>query len=171
MPKTSVKIEDRDRGYKKLAATLGELGTVTLGVQGKEALEKHPESELTVGEIAAIHELGLGVPKRSWLVSWMDANQARMLRETNLALSQVLKGVISRNKALAALGFEWTKDIREVVSSGGVEPALAHPRPDGTTAPLYDTHTLHNSITYKIWLPQARSIRDPAQRAVVNKVK
>jgi hypothetical protein len=163
--KTSVTIKDRDLGFKKLAATLGEMGSITLGVQGKEALEKHPESELTVGEIAAIHELGLGVPKRSWLLSWMDANSARMLREAQTSLALVMKGVISRNKAMAALGFEWTKEIREVVSSGGVTPGLPQPRPDGTTAPLYDTHTLHNSITYKVFLPAFKSIHDPAQRA------
>lgn len=158
-----VKIKDKDRGFKKLAASLGQMGSVTIGVQGKEAKEKHPESDLSVGEIAAIHELGLGVPKRSWLVSWLDANQSRMKLETAAAMVLVMKGATTRNKALKGLGAEWVKDVKMEISSGRISPALVHPRPDGTTAPLFDTHTMHDSITAKVFLPHKKGITDPAQ--------
>lgn len=169
----SVKIQDKDKGFRKLVESMGELGTITIGVQGDEAKQKHPESDLTVGEIAAIHELGLGgTPRRSWLVEWMDANRDRMRNETADALRQVLQGRISRNKALAALGFAWTADVRERVSSGQVTPGLPSSNPRGAGAPpLFDTHTLHNAITYKIYVPQARSIKNRTQRSVINRKK
>lgn len=164
-----VKITDKDRGFHQLMTSLGEMGSIRVGVQGEEAKQKHPSSDLTVGEIAAIHELGLGVPKRSWLVSWMDANAGRIQSETKSAFGAVMKGKKSRNQALIDLGYAWTKDIRQEISSGKITPALPRPRPDGSTEPLFDTHTLHNDITYKVFLPQKKSIRDAAQRKAVGR--
>lgn len=164
---TRVKITDRDRGFKKLVTQLGEMGSIRIGVQGEEAKKQHPSSHLTVGEIAAIHELGLGVPKRSWLVSWTEAHAGRIQQETSQAVVAVLKGTESRNQALIRLGYAWTKDIRHEISSGKITPALPRPRPDGSIEPLFDTHTLHNDITYKVFLPQKKSIKDTAQRKAV----
>ncbi len=169
MPKSPTIIKDKDKGFKKLMAQLGELGTVTIGVQGKDADVIHKDSDLSVGQIAAIHELGIGGAKRrSWLVSWMDANKGKMLKETKLAFKQVMKGTLTRNKALIGLGYAWTAGVRANMAAGKIRPALPATNPRGAGAPpLYDTHQLHDSITYKIFLAKKKSVKDAAQRKLI----
>ncbi len=170
--RTSVK--DVDRGYKRVAEAMGEMGHVTLGVQGEEAEAQHPNSNLTVGELAAAHELGLvpGAPQRSWLRKWMDANQKRMANEARAALQAVIRGEKSRNQALIALGFKWTTELREQFWNGTIKPALKAStiaRKGGETRPLLDSATVANAITYKVFLPMLKSIRDTAQRAAARR--
>lgn len=170
MMKVKTTLIDRDRGFAKLVQTLGEMGAITIGVQGEESITKHPNSELTVGEIAAIHELGLGVPRRSWLRDWIDKNQDRLMRETNAALQEVIKGRISRNQALIKLGFAWTREVRNQIWDGKITPPLAPSTiaaKGGERRPLLDSGTLANSITYKVFLNQIKSIYDKTQRAAV----
>jgi hypothetical protein len=166
--KVKTTIKDVDKGFKRLAAELGEMGTVTLGVQGDEAEAKHPNSDLTVGHLAAVHHLGVGVPQRPWLTDWMDANAERMMQQTRDALQDVMQGKLSRNQALIKLGYEWTKQLRDRIWNGEIKPPLAAStiaRKGGETRPLLDSATLVNAITYKVFLPMFKSIRDTAQRA------
>lgn len=164
-----VRVRDKDNGFKKLVAELGEMGSVTIGVQGKEATERHPSSDLSVGELAAVHELGLGVPRRSWLVDWIDAHADEMRTQTKAALVEVLARRTTRNKALTALGYNWTKQVRDRVAAGQVPPPLAASTVarKGHSTPLIDTNTLHNAITYRLFLPHKKSIRDPEQRGLI----
>lgn len=170
MIRTSVTIKDVDKGFKRLAAELGEMGSVTLGVQGKEAEEMHPKAGISVGQLAATHELGLapGVPQRSWLRSWIDANESRMAAETRAKLQDVLAGRTTRKKALADLGYKWTAELRDNIWQGRITPALSAlriQRKGGETRPLLDTYTLMNAISYRVFLKQFKSIRDTVQRA------
>lgn len=164
-----VEITDTDNGFKRLAESMGELGSVTLGVQGKEAEKPHPSApDLTIGQVAAIHELGLNVPKRSWLVSWIERNAERMRREAAVELEAVLAGKKTRNKALQELGFKWTAEVRDNIWQGKILPPLKPEtiqRKGGETRPLIDTRSLINHITYKVFLPNKKSIRNVTQRA------
>jgi len=167
--RSKVTINDLDKGYRRLVGQLGEMGAVHLGVQGEKALEQHPNSELSVGEVAAIHELGLSGghrTKRSWLVSWLDANQDRMMAETKAALQAVLRGEKTRKQALIDLGYRWTAELRDNIWDGKIVPALRQSTIDakGHSIPLLDSTALVNAITYRIFLPALKSIRDVAQR-------
>ena len=166
MIRVKTTVTDKDHGYKKLAAELGGAGTLTLGVQGKEATQKHPESDLTIGQVAAIHELGIGVPERSWLRSWMDANEQRMKQETASAYAAFIAGRVSRKKALEGLGFKWVRELRENIELGRITPPLAASTiaRKGHAIPLLATGSVKNAITFKLFLPQARNIKDPAER-------
>jgi hypothetical protein len=168
-----VTITDRDRGFKKLAASLGEMGQVTIGVQGKEAEARHPESEdITLGELAALHELGLGGQRaRSWCRAWMDENEARMVRETAAQFRAVLARTQTRNAALIKLGYEWTADMQKRMDDGRVTPPISAETAarKGHAKPLIDTYALRNAVTYRVWLPQVRSIRSKTQRMAVRK--
>jgi hypothetical protein len=169
--KFKVKVEDTDLGFARVAQMMGEMGAIALGVQGKEAEEQHPNSELKVGQVAAIHELGIGVPTRSWLRSWIDANQKRMADETAEALRRVMKGA-SRKAELIELGKKWTDDVRDQIDKGKIGPALAArtiARKGGETRPLVDSKALMNAITYKLFLPQLKSILDKPQRIAARK--
>lgn len=164
----AVKIKEKDKGFAKLVASLGEMGHVTIGVQGKEADEKYEDSDVTVGYVAKIHELGLGVPKRSWLLSHLDANEGRMKREAGALMRAVLARRKTRNQALIEMGFKWTKEIRDQVAEGRVDgPPLAQSTRDkkGHGIKLVETYRFHNAITYKVFLPRFKSIKSRLQRA------
>lgn len=166
---SKVEIKDVDKGFRKLAQSLGEMGSVTLGVQGKEALMQHPDSELSVGEVAAIHELGLSGghrTRRSWLVDWMNENEARMVSEAKAEFAEVMAGRKTRNQALIHLGYRWTDELRNNIWQGKIKPPLRESTiaAKGHSIPLLDSATLVNAITYRVFLPMFKSIRDPVQR-------
>lgn len=168
----TVKITDSDPGFRRLAGELGEMGSVVIGVQGEEAAQAHPGGSLTVGQLAAAHELGLvpGAPPRSWLRAFMDANVDRLKAETASELRLVLSGGKTRKQALQDLGYKWTAEIRDRIWRGEVQPALKAStvqRKRGEWRPLLDTGTLMNSITYRVFVPNLKSIKDTAQRAAV----
>ncbi len=177
--RAKVKIRDLDQGFSALAAELGRMGTITLGVQGKEAAKIHPRPDntrrsLTVGEIAARQELGLGVPKRSWLVSWMDVNQKRMISETHAKLRLVLKRRISRKVALTELGFKWCEELRVNIDQNKVAgPPLAEATVErkGHDIKVLETFAIRNAITWRAYLPQRKTMGSRAwkQREVVGK--
>lgn len=172
--KTKTKIKDKDKGFKRLAATMGDLGTITLGVHPKDAKKTYPDRpDVTVGELAAIHELGLGVPRRSWLVDWLEANKAKMKRATTTQLRRVLALKLSRKAALQKLGFKWVKEVRDRMAQSQITPrnAEATIKKKKLDVPLVETYQLHNNITYRAFMPQAKNIKNPRQRARVGRGK
>ena len=168
-----VKITDKDKGFAKFVGSLGEMGNITIGVQGKDATKPHPEDpRITVGELAAMHELGLrGQKARSWLTRWVDENTQKMLQLSARQLKRVLKGDISRNKALIEMGYKWTEQMRQRMWDGKVTPDIAEStkRKKKDDRPLVEYGILHDSITYKVYLPQFKSIRNTQQRAAARR--
>lgn len=151
------KVTERGPGFKRLYQELGGLATMSLGVQGQQALELYENTSTTVGEVAAIHELGLGNNvRRSWLSSWMDANEARLRKEARAALSGVMRGRISRKRAFVQLGEKWEGELRQNIEDGNIKPALSPTTiaRKGHAIPLLETHKLKNAITYKLTLPK-----------------
>lgn len=174
MIRTKVTVVDRDLGFKRLVSQLGEMGHVTLGVQGDEAEKIHLKAGIPIGQLAAAHELGLvpGAPMRSWLRSWIDTNEARLGAETKTALQEVLAGRKTRNKALQELGYKWTAELRDNIWKGNIKPGLSATtimRKGGETRPLLDTYTLMNAISYVVRLPMLKSIRDTIQRTAARR--
>lgn len=167
--KVKTKVVDKDNGFKKLAAELGGMGTLTLGVQGKEAEETHPSGKFTVGQLALMHELGVGVPERSWLRVWMDENQQRMLAEVRAGYASVMNGTSTRKKVLSELGYKWVAELRKNIADGRIKPPLAPSTvaKKGHAIPLLETGTLANSITYKLFMKQIKSVKDRAERMVL----
>ncbi len=163
-----VRIRDKDKGFKALVESIGEMGGVVIGVQGKEADETYPDSSMTVGTVAKMHELGLGVPKRSWLVSYVDENESRLKREAGAQMRAVLARRKTRNQALIELGYKWTKEVRDRVAEGNAAgPPLAESTraKKGHGIKLVETYRFHNAISYKVYLPRFKSIKNKVQRA------
>ncbi|MEY4507947.1 MAG: hypothetical protein RLZZ450_69 [Pseudomonadota bacterium] len=168
MLKVKTKVKEKGPGFAKLISELAG-GTITIGVQGEEATMQHPNTDLSVGELAAVHELGLGVKERSWLRSWFDQNQARIQAETRAALAQVAVRRVSRKQALEELGYRWTDEIRENIQMGRITPPLAQATIDakGHDIPLLESGVLMNSITFRLFLSQIKSVADPSLRAAL----
>lgn len=107
------------------------------------------DRSITVGEIAEIHEFGLGVPERSWLRSWCDAKQEMIARDAADALRQVILGKLTRDRALGILCVKWVGDLQEWFSSGNIQPPLNDDtiKRKGSSTPLIDTGQLRSAIT------------------------
>jgi hypothetical protein len=87
---------------------------------------------------------------------------------------RVLKGEISRAKALQSLGYKWVEELREQFDKGTITPPISdqtiHDK-NGETRPLVDTFHLRDSITYRAFLPNIKSIRNKVERMVLRKQK
>ncbi len=172
MIRVRTKVTERGPGFSKLAANLGGASEITLGVQGKQAAEAHPNSELSVGQVAAVHELGLGkVPERSWLRSWMDVNAKLMVLEAAKSTQDIISGAASRKVASEKLAEHWVKALRQNIRDGKIKPALAASTKarKGHGIPLLESGAVMNGITGVVKLPALKSIRDAGMRAAVRR--
>lgn len=153
----SAKITTRDQGYTKTLRLLRQAGlSLTLGVQGPQAAAEHRDpdgasSGLTVGELAAIHELGLGVPERSWLRAWFEENHKRVVEDLRTGLVQVVAGRMTVDQLGEVLGVRYVGDIQARISNG-IPPPLADSTiaRKGSSVPLIDTGQLRSAITYVV---------------------
>ncbi len=144
-------VRDIDRGYRKLHKNLADGGAVSMlvGVQGKEADEAHQESEQTVGEVASINELGLGVPERSFLRAWVDENEAAIMEDLRDVMRGVLAGRFTKEQGMQLLGVKYVAAIQERITAG-IEPPNAPYTiaKKGSSTPLIDTGQLKSAITF-----------------------
>lgn len=166
------RIKDSDPGFAKLAEALGEMGSITIGVQGKQAEQPHPEKpSVTVGQVAAWHEMGVvpGAPARHWLSGWLDKNKQRMVADARRQLQNVLQGHATRNQALIKMGYEWTDSVRRQFVEGKIKPANAATtiKKKGDNRPMLDTAAVANAVTYRVFLPNKKSVKDRDQRRVL----
>lgn len=155
-------VTDKDRGARRVvAAATSMAGPIALnvGVQGKEGGAKHnvrtadgvKQGAQTVAEVAAAHELGLGVPERSWLRGWFDEHQAEIQEDLRKVARGVLLGRFSREEGLEILGVKYVGQIQ-------VRMATSIPPPNdpetikrkGSSVTLIDTGQLRSAVTYAL---------------------
>jgi len=122
--------------------------SVKVGVQGTEATRDH--GGVTVVDIAAIHEFGLGnVPSRSWLRAWYDAHETEAAEKMRKGYQKVISGEINAETLGRAIGLWAVASIQERISAG-ISPGLSDAtkaRKESTT-PLIDTGLFRSSITF-----------------------
>jgi hypothetical protein len=149
----SVKIKDTDKGAQKYVARLLADGALSVGVLGGDASAKHEESDLTVADVAEIHEFGLGsAPRRSFLAGWADENK-----------EQITTVVIKGGQALARGKVETVDQLLEQIgvwAVGGIQTRMANNIPPplapqtiqrkGSSVALIDTGQLRSSISYRV---------------------
>lgn|SRR5574342_207575 len=164
-----VRIVDRDNGYRARLQAIAKIGrhVVRVGIQGSQASARHrgaarglsgfagvvkTAQSLTVGEIAAIHEFGLGgLPQRSWLRGWCDG-QAAMIHRTLAELARrVVAGKMDEERALSLAGAKFQGSIQARIRAGVPPPN----RPStiarkGSSTPLVDTGQLRASVTWLV---------------------
>lgn len=149
----------RDSGggrTKALLKRLSRQATVLVGVQGKKAEATHkgaPEDSdgepLTVGEIASVHEFGLGVPERSWLRGWIDENRSMIQADLRRGMQRVIEGKLTKEQVASILGVKYVGEIQKRIAQG-IEPPN-HPdtvKRKGSSKPLIDTGQLRSAITW-----------------------
>jgi hypothetical protein len=118
----NVAIRTRDTG---MAAFLKRLTSpeVSVGVHSADGSEIEEDSDLTVAEIAAIHEFGLGVPERSWLRAFVDENRDELSRLLAVVATQIAQGK-DPDTAMNRFGLHVVGLIKKRIVAG-IEPGLA----------------------------------------------
>jgi hypothetical protein len=115
-----------------------------------------PPGELTMPELAAIHEFGApraAIPERSFLRATADAKRREWLALLERGLRAALAERLTVEQAFGLTAQRAVADIVARIRSGaGIPPPLqpATVRRKGSTRPLVDTGRLVQSISYSI---------------------
>jgi hypothetical protein len=148
------RIRDVDRGYKKLFRTLKKSRlqdlVVTVGVHASAG--GHKSGDLTVAEVGAFHEFGLGNnPERSFIRAWFDETKGTNRKLLLAVYRKVLKGDLDEARALGVMGAAFAGQIQERISKG-IPPELAPETVErkGSSKPLIDTGQLRASVTFEV---------------------
>ncbi len=120
-------VKDVDKGAKALLARMRKaIPAVRVGIYGDAAAAEHKDTPgATVGEIAAAHEFGAGVPARPWLSGTVAKNKERI----EAGLRKVAEAVATNAPAppavmMAQLG-QATAGMAKEEMSNGIPPALS----------------------------------------------
>jgi hypothetical protein len=166
-------IEDLDRGAKRFLSALKRAKTqISVGLlSGTSADEEHSApgksdstvskflrraagtTRLTVAEIGAIHELGLGVPKRSFIAAWVDEDASAI----NYQLTNMGRGLVRKSnpvplETLAEQFGAWCVGRIQQRIADGIEPPNAEStiRQKGSSKPLINTGQMRSAISYRV---------------------
>ena len=163
-------IQDLDRGAKAFLAALKRAKIrVSVGLlSGTEADAEHDApkgtvgrllrkaagtTRLTVREVGAINELGIGVPRRSFIADWVDEDASAI----NWQLANMGRGLLRKNnpvplETLAEQYGLWAVGRIQQRISDGIEPENAQSTIDakGSSTPLSNTGQLRSSITSRV---------------------
>jgi hypothetical protein len=129
-------------------------------------MARHPDSGLTVGQLATLHEFGLGGQEpRPAVGQWTDRNEDDVAKRLLGAVRFSLSTGMPLKTTLEALGKSWADEVRAFILSGSVRPLNApatvawkeHDRPlEGRTGAIAD------AVTYKV------TLRGGASRALAD---
>jgi len=128
-------------------------GSVKVGVFGNSAKAMDSQGN-TVGDIATFNELGLGVPKRSFIADFVDQNEGKIKSMIRALTKRIINGSDPRTE-LEIFGLQLVGEIQERISSG-IPPENAEStkkkkqKGGGSTTPLINTGQLRSSITHLV---------------------
>jgi hypothetical protein len=150
-------VRDTDKGARALAARLHRVAgsRVKVGVLDdapKEEGESFSGGELSLLEVAALHEFGGGnIPQRSFIRAGVDENLPE-IRATQHALAvQVMRGATSLPVALDRLGAKVAALLQNRIARGiAPENAPSTVARKGSSTSLVDTGQLKASITWQV---------------------
>ena len=129
--------------------------TLTVGVHAADGDAQHdtrsPRVDLSISELATIHEFGLGAPQRSFIRAWFDEQQdsIQSTLKSQVALAQAGKIPIQAALERCALAFEGAmkKRIARGIPPPNAASTIAR---KGSSKPLIDTGQLRNAIRGRV---------------------
>lgn len=148
-------VEFNDGPMRELAQFMRRVGNlvVRVGVVGPSASERAGASEMTLAQLATIHEYGSGispgqpghVPERSFLRSALAARRGDIAALITAQMKRILSRETDQEGALNAIGAQIAAWIKAPVLEGaGIAPPLKQATIDrkGSSRPLVDTGQL-----------------------------
>lgn len=145
----------KDLGFNKILQQLRimQRSEVAVGIVGAEAQAKHPESDLTLAEVAAINEYGSDdghVPERPAHRNCAEDNRDEIAKNTQGAITAVLSGATA-NAVMDRLGVWYTGKVKQAIrdfSTPANAPATIKQKKSDN--PLIDTGRTRNSVTHVV---------------------
>lgn len=158
-------VTDKDMGWNKVFTSFevaeGDsavfVGYLRSSGEYKKKKERLPGEEVTLAQLAAIHEFGTKpstvpvIPERSFMRSAIDSNHSQLEQMISKLAGKVADGNITKVKALGIIG-QFVKQLMKNKIIGGLAPPL---QPEtiarkGSSKPLIDTGQLINAIDFEI---------------------
>jgi len=145
-----VKVTDQKSADWKALESLANTFEIEAGIfaeEGAEAKEGSPGATLI--QIANIHELGLGVPQRSFIRGWFEENKDRV---SELFAKQLDKLGVSRVETVLERLALWVQADIQLRITRRIPPPLADAtiKRKKSSVPLVDTGQLKGSILAKV---------------------
>jgi hypothetical protein len=145
-------VKDTDRGYSDLFKRLqAKAKQVTVGIHDEQAAAEY-EDGVTVGDVATFNELGLGVPRRSFIVDWQDESDAQHKEQLRSIGRAVVDGSVeSVDQALDRFGVRCVGEVQQRIKAGIDPPDDEETvRRKGSSTPLIDKGKLWTSVSHKV---------------------
>lgn len=147
-------VREKGRGSVELEKLLRSLQDVeiTVGIHGDEGGQPHGEDGQTIASIAESHELGLGVPTRSWLRGWVDENQTQNAKDLRNFGEQAIRTRQPSPVVAEQLALRFAGSIQKrIARTGAFQPnAQATIDKKGSSRPLIDSGVMRSAITAKV---------------------
>lgn len=152
-----VDVQIDERRLKELLAATADIPSLRVGVIGDEASQQHPDDGPTNAEIGAWHELGAGVPRRSWLRDWIDANMSTIRTTLYDRLRDAILDERDPRTPINQAGLKFVGDIQQRIADG-IEPPLTEETKrrkmaksgNAKDTPLIDSDQFRTSITHDL---------------------
>jgi hypothetical protein len=127
-------VKDDRKRLDAFLRTLAEKPTVTVGIheaEGSAPKEVDPAVDEPTGqslaEVATKHEFGIGTPRRSFLVDWVDANEDKIKSALRRVAIAAVKTNRPASQALGRFGLWAVGQIQARIVSG-IAPELGEGR-------------------------------------------
>lgn len=176
----AVTVKDDSTKLQKLLSRLLNKGALSVGILAGEAAKTHEaktiegriadvfkgfdsghegatgkgKSEaLTIGELASIHEFGLGsCPQRSFLQGWADENTAQINNVVNKGAQALVQGKLDSPLQLMNQIGSWAVGQIQQRMATSIPPPLAPEtiRRKGSSVSLIDTGQLRSSVSFRV---------------------
>jgi len=149
-------VRETDNGHKALLKRIeNSRVTLTVGIHEAEGGASEGDGDLTVLDVANIHEFGApaaGIERRSMIADWSDEAEERNLADLQKVGEAVVKGSLpSFSNGIDRLGLKFVGDV-QVRMREGIPPELADSTvaAKGSSTPLIDTGQLLTSIRHQV---------------------
>lgn len=158
MAKNHIVIDDVDLGMREIVTQAEEdaRNSPYVKVGYLEDSERHEGTDLTMAELASVHEFGTTdgtVPERSFVRSTFDESFEEWTEFTKRLNYLVARGRISTQQAMELLGEKIQKGIQKKIGDG--DPAWPELKAEtierkGSSKPLIDTGQMRQSVRYEV---------------------
>ncbi len=143
-----------DRGYNRTVRAAREIGglELTVGIHESEGEQPHGVGDLTVLDLAILHEFGsMDLPERSIVRAWVTEEDNGIRREMIRAAELVFTGRATERQVLNAMGEGFAESMRGRMSAG-IPPALdpETAAEQGDSRALDETGQLIGSIKHEV---------------------
>lgn len=141
---------DRIRSTARRFTTKVEIGYPD-GAMHKPSITSESARSIALTDLAAIHELGLGVPKRPFIEPSLKANRKKYLAYAGRQITPIIRRKQSLNNTWQTIGTMAVADIQKYMVTAIFTPlAPATIKRKGSSKPLIDTGQMRQAITYRV---------------------